>query len=270
MIECIADVRTPSYLAAPCPLLPQLPPSAVGLGHTGTLVDPDDIVESVSLQEGEGVGPSETTIGQDNGPNAAGESLDDGQESLLFETVLALGGRQVVPIIGYLQERQGTTSARDGDAEHLVTNPFARWGHRVEHGPVDGETQPAGTTQAVDGVGDKSHLHGEVIDPLVIQKAPQPFESVQQIVLRVLGPALLRSRIGPGQLRENEGAFGKNGAYQRGKVDRLMTLRKGTAALMLSRTRGYHVIGKPLWDDDGLDNYHLTRRLPSFLMGGYA
>ena len=46
------------------------------------------------------------------------------QESLLLQTVLTLGDRQAVPIMGYLQQRQGTTSAGDGDAQHLAADPF--------------------------------------------------------------------------------------------------------------------------------------------------
>ncbi len=59
----------------------------------------------VGFEEGEEVGPSEVPIPEDNGPNSHGKNGEDSQEGLLLQTVLALGGRQVIPIIGHLQQR---------------------------------------------------------------------------------------------------------------------------------------------------------------------
>ncbi len=70
-------------------------------------------------------------------------------------------------------------------------------------------------------MGDQGGLDGDIVNPLVAQETAQSLESVQEIMLGILDLPFLTGRIGPGQLREIEGAFGQDGTNQQGQVDGL-------------------------------------------------
>jgi hypothetical protein len=136
-------------------------------------------VEPLLLQPGEEGGPGEAAVGQDDGADTERQDARNRQERFLFQLVLALARRQRVPVVGQLQEGEGPTASRDGDAQHLVADapPAGEWA--VEEGPVDGEAEQARRAERRHRLRDEGQLQGTRVDARIVEEAPEPLDAMQ-------------------------------------------------------------------------------------------
>ncbi len=145
------------------------------------------------MEPREEASPAKAPIGQDYRTNALGKCPNHAKERILLELVLALVRGEGVPVVGQLQERQGSSLAGDSDAQDLLAYPLAGGHNGVEEGPVDSQSQPAGEAQSANNLGHESHLGLQRVHSFVVGEAPEPLEAVQQGNRSCLGAATRRS-----------------------------------------------------------------------------
>jgi hypothetical protein len=141
----------------------------------------------------EELGAREAPIGQEDRGATGRQGGEDGGQGLLLQLVLAPVGRQIVPVVGDLEQRDDPSPARQADLEDLGPKRRA-----VEGGPIDAQAKLTQAPQAAKGMGQECNLHREGIDLLVLQEAREALQPMEQVVLRVGDAALGRTGEGPG------------------------------------------------------------------------
>jgi hypothetical protein len=96
--------------------------------------------------------------------------------------------------------------------------------------------------QPGDGVRDKSHLHRQSVDLLVVGETPQALEAVKQAMLGGGHPPLFGSGIRPCEFGEAEGLlqrvlFFRMALSRRARLVCWVVTRKGAAASIAARAR---------------------------------
>ncbi len=89
MVAPVAHLRHPLRLPKQHLLLTQFPAVPIALGQAGAFVHTHHIVEVLVLQPLQKTGTGETTVGQNDGPDARWEHGEDRRERRFFELVLA-------------------------------------------------------------------------------------------------------------------------------------------------------------------------------------
>jgi hypothetical protein len=98
----------------------------------------------VALKPVRKAGPTETAVRQDARTDAVRKCLNHSQKRVLLEElILASFGRQAIAVIGQLEQEQGTSLARYGDAQDLVANALSKRSGGVEYRPIDGQSHMA-------------------------------------------------------------------------------------------------------------------------------
>lgn len=89
-------------------------------------------------------GPTETAVRQDDRTDALRKYLNHSQKRVLLEElILASFGREAIAVIGQLEQEQGTSLARYGDAQDLVANALFRRSGGVEYRLINGQSHMA-------------------------------------------------------------------------------------------------------------------------------
>jgi hypothetical protein len=105
---------------------------------------------------------------------------------------------EVITVIGELQQGHGAARAGDRDAQNLLVDARPAGEGPIPHGPIHRQTQPAREAEFGNHVGDKGQWPGERMDARIMEKAPQAFEAMEEIMFGS-GNAAGGGRIGAGE-----------------------------------------------------------------------